>query len=223
VLNGHEVPMKRHWGFAFAGVMAVYTVGTFGAITSHLPWGLRAIGLLWPSVAVLLGLAGGVISVGTGAACAARRRWRDVASSVLLAVSCVCGTWWSISALTMSCERSWSRITKNGAPVVVAVQAYITKYGHVPRSLDALVPEFISRVPETEVACHPWFRLGPSLGPASSSGWSIEVRVGHAGGPQPLLVYWPEGRYPKTVGESKFPEGWLTSIPNGWAHFQPND
>jgi len=215
--------MTTGWALAFFGMMAAYAVGTAGAVTSHQPWGLRAAGLLWPMVAILLALVGTIACLGASAICGARRRWRGAAAGLLLAVTWVCGTWWSLSIVAGSCQRSWARVAKNGAPLVAAVRAYEKDHGHAPGSLQALVPEYLPRLPETGVACHPWFRPGPRLGPASPSGWSLEVMVAHAGGPVPLLVYWPEGHYPPTVGSGGHVDGWFTAIQDGWAHFQPSD
>lgn len=47
------------------------------------------------------------------------------------------------------------QLAERSKPLIVAIKSYEQKFGHPPNSLDALVPEFISKVPTTGIGARP--------------------------------------------------------------------
>lgn len=94
---------------------------------------------------------------------------------------------------------AFHNLASRSTPLVNAIHAYENKYGHPPKSLSALVPEFIPRIPSTGMAAYPKYeyKVGKTDYPDLNDRWELYVDT-----PEGLLswdrfMYWPKHNYPR--------------------------
>jgi len=82
-------------------------------------------------------------------------------------------------------------------PTIDAIEAYKDVHGEYPDSLESLVPEFLSEVPDTGLAGYPEFEYSV-FGDEKPHGNDYELRIDtpRGGINWDVFVYWPEGNYP---------------------------
>jgi hypothetical protein len=91
------------------------------------------------------------------------------------------------------CRNALGQLAERSKPLISAIKSYEHKLGHPPASLDALVPEFISKVPTTGIGASPDFQYR-SLTNSSSYGnnkWVLEVNEPAGAAPFTTLIYLP--------------------------------
>lgn len=107
------------------------------------------------------------------------------------------------------------RAASTGLRVVEAIEEYRSTEGHLPTSLDELIPEHLGTIPATGMSAFPEFRYS---GPVSASDddqlfASYELRVNLYRWMQfDCFIYWPEGNYPDAL------YGGGVEVVDGWAY-----
>jgi hypothetical protein len=100
-----------------------------------------------------------------------------------------------------------------GTPLVRAIEKYEQNNGHPPASLNSLLPEYLSAIPQTGFATAPHFayhvynRGDRKFEPR----WEVSVNPAELPNSD-ALVYWPEANYPATL-----PEGGIERL-GRWAY-----
>lgn len=65
-----------------------------------------------------------------------------------------------------------TRMTVNAQPLIAAIESYERKEGHPPAKLDSLVPQYLSKIPQTGIAIYPQFEYTTA---EKSEGWMLEA------------------------------------------------
>ena len=126
------------------------------------PWGTNEAWMVaWPILTAL-------IVVGLVAIAALRFvRPENRASAqqlLILALVSAAGAVAALRAADMVSRREEERFVERSGPLVVAIERFARERGRAPARLEALVPDFLARVPPTGVGVCPAYRLerGPS-------------------------------------------------------------
>jgi hypothetical protein len=90
--------------------------------------------------------------------------WRSgsLISFLICLASAVCFIGGGIAGGSISSRihrHAQAQIVERSKPLVTAIKSYEEKFGHSPNSLEALVPEFISRVPVTGIGESPAYKF----------------------------------------------------------------
>ena len=84
-------------------------------------------------------------------------------------------------------------------PLIAAIESYKTDKGHAPKNLQALVPKYIARVPQTGMVSYPDFRYSRAdWGDGALQFYTLRVRTGFALSYE-SLDYFSDRKYPKRL------------------------
>jgi hypothetical protein len=108
--------------------------------------------------------------------------------------------------------RAFNRLAERSRPLVAAVRAFEQKHGRPPESLQALVPEFLARVPSTGMGAYPEYRYSTPATNHAGNPWVIKVFTPSGGINFDQFLYLPLTNYP-TTGYG----GWLERV-GDWAY-----
>ena len=86
-----------------------------------------------------------------------------------------------------------AHLAERGAPLVAALQRYVTANDEPPASLDALVPEFIAQIPDSEMAAYPEYQyeLGTRARLYADNPWVLYVEARRGVFAFDTFMYWP--------------------------------
>jgi hypothetical protein len=89
-----------------------------------------------------------------------------------------------------------------GTPLVRAIQKYEDNNGYPPPSLNSLLPEYLSSIPQTGFATTPYFayHIYNKGNRKFEPRWEVVVNPAELP-TSDALVYWPEANYPATLPE----------------------
>lgn len=110
--------------------------------------------------------------------------------------------------------RAMKNVAQNGQQIINAIKDYETKYGHPPKALTDLVPEYLSKIPSTGLKGHPDFDYltGSDIEKYHyGNHWILSVFPPCAGGFD-MFQYYPKGNYPLKEEGSKL------ELINGWVY-----
>jgi len=89
-------------------------------------------------------------------------------------------------------------LSKRSEPLVDAIRAYEDKYGRPPRSLLALVPQFIPAIPPTQIGAYPRYEYLNRPANYEGNPWVLKISSQKDGVTLDRFLYFPLGNYPET-------------------------
>jgi hypothetical protein len=180
---------------AIAGSVGYWALFYFASIQAVQPWGLRWL-FEWVSAGFLLMLLAIVLPLILVVLAALHRQGRDVLWGLALCGICAVAfvsfhrvNWWFRS-------RAIVRVVRQAAPLTAAIRAYSAAQGGPPPSLEALVPRFLPRVPETGMGAYPRFEYAVGAEAPAGEPWALTVSTSLGILNWDILLYLPSGRYP---------------------------
>lgn len=131
---------------------------------------------------------------------------------------------------------AFARLARRSQPLVEAICEYSAEQGRPPESLQALVPQYLERVPGTGLPAYPqydyeilsynkwsthliWYDLGSREGRGRIDPWSsIDGDLDHA-----ILALWVKGEYVLHMNADRMPVAvaWKPFDPESWARGGP--
>ena len=107
---------------------------------------------------------------------------------------------------------AFARLAERSKPLVAAIRAYEEKHGRPPKSLAALVPDFLANIPSTGMGAYPEYRYKVPTNSHEGNPWVLYVFTPSGGINFDQFMYFPLTNYPK-VGYG----GWLERV-GDWAY-----
>jgi hypothetical protein len=94
---------------------------------------------------------------------------------------------------------AFNELTKRSEPLVQAIKTYETKYGNPPVSLENLVPEFFSNIPQTGMGAYPEYEyiVGDKAQKFAKTSWCLVVETPSGAGNWDIFMYFPSQDYPE--------------------------
>jgi hypothetical protein len=140
--------------------MVALPLATWEAISPH---GTGVADFFLPSLLILLFvLMGGIFSISAVCLLFPSLRLAALTSLVICLASAVCFMGGCLAGGSISnCihRNAQAQIVERSKPLISAIKSYEQKFGHVPNSLEALVPEFIPKVPVTGIGESPEYKF----------------------------------------------------------------
>jgi hypothetical protein len=92
------------------------------------------------------------------------------------------------------------RLAKRSVPLVQAIRAYEAQHGQPPPSLAALVPDFLSAVPNTGMGAYPDYKYytGEEAARYDGNSWILVIPTSRGVLNWDSFMYFPLQNYPKT-------------------------
>jgi hypothetical protein len=106
-------------------------------------------------------------------------------------------------------DRDKSTIIANAAPIIRAIEAYVSDVGDPPDDLSDLVPKYLAAIPSTGVDAYPAYSYVRRED--NPKNWILSVHVPSIGLSLKNMSYSSSGRYPIPV----------TPIRDGWVMVDP--
>ena len=129
-------------------------------------------------------------------------RWQSTRTILVLSVSCM------LSALPIFFMEwaLWLLILEHkleqAEPLITAIKGFESAYGYPPPELQALVPEFLSEIPETGIAAYPNWSYRSIRRPGQPWVLYIRCQTSEYESPRGTFTYLPNKSYPKATSES---------------------
>jgi hypothetical protein len=89
-------------------------------------------------------------------------------------------------------------LAERSEPLVDAIRAYEDKYGRPPRSLPALVPQFIPSLPATQIGAYPRYEYLNDPRNYEGNRWILKISSLKNGVTLDRFLYFPLGNYPES-------------------------
>jgi hypothetical protein len=151
------------------------------------------------SVGILIAIALGIVLVSLIALLPKRREKAitSLASSVIFIVVCIAVTRIA-SPVRMA---GFEVLAARSETLIAAIKRYESEHDNPPETLDALVPEYLDRVPDTGMGAYPNYRylIGERLGPFGTNKWVLVVNTPSGGINFDQFLFLPNGEYQKEV------------------------
>jgi hypothetical protein len=90
------------------------------------------------------------------------------------------------------------RLAERSEPLVDAIRDYESKYGRPPKSLPALVPQFIPAIPATQIGAYPRFDYLNHPTNYEGNPWVLKISSVKNGVTLDRFLYFPLGNYPQS-------------------------
>lgn len=135
---------------------------------------------------------------------------RNKSVGALLLGACVTFT---VAAFASTESREALRISAfegfvlRSAPLVQAIHAYEQACGCAPLHLERLTPEYLARLPTTEMGAFPDILYHVEVETLEQTTWGLEVVVSHS--PPSRLLYRPHGNYSDLEGAQILVGDWI--------------
>jgi hypothetical protein len=153
---------------------------------------------------------------------ALKRKSRVAASlSLLVALAClsVAVVPASVRISSLARRASVRNLAEHADPLVGAVSHFALETGHPPSSLQELIPQYLSAIPNTGLRGCPYFAYealdGEEAGPAnvSTDGWELHVHCPTGMINWDMFLFRPNGVYPEHAHGGR-----VEAIASGWAY-----
>ncbi|MEK7781354.1 MAG: hypothetical protein AAB370_07625 [Verrucomicrobiota bacterium] len=177
-------------------------------------WGIKLLSnSLWPIFSVLA-FAAFVGIVVCPFLLLSKRRRRNALLGLLSSVAFLSSFIVGASVEQRIRHDAFLNLVERSTPLIQAIQAYEKKHGLPPVSLAALVPEFLSAVPGTEIGAYPEYKYvtGEKAKRFENNPWALYIFTPSGGINFDQFLYFPLQNYP----ERGF-GGWLERI-GDWAY-----
>lgn len=196
-------PPRSSWWFAAAPVglllpialkALIYLGGYFP------PGGLLPGSSWWSELAylVLLYLVMLVLLVITSLWSLLSWNWRPLAIAFLFGACALVGLWPAEAAGRAMRATAFELFTHRSDTLIRAIDAFVHDKGMPPRTLEALVPDYMAAIPTTGMATGPEYYFAPERGPCSvNNTWHIWVSPHYP--PLESLLYCPKRDYEKSA------------------------
>lgn len=175
--------------------MAWWILVYFGYLQSMQPWGMRWLFQLVAPFGMVLGLLLALMTITICVDAARRGRRAFVFAAFAVVVS--------ITALVCLPEFNWrvrrhaiERFVPTARPVIDALKKYELDHGRPAESLQTLMPQYLSAIPETGFGAFPTFEYVVGDARDEEDGWSLRVPLPLGFLNWDMLIYLPSQHYP---------------------------
>ena len=158
--------------------------------------------LLDIATASRLALVGGLVVAFASAIFVFSIRLRRGATIVLTNCLAFCvSTLFMVSVADHVRIAAFADLSARSAPLIEAVTAFETRFGHPPPDLESLVPSFVKTLPATGMSAYPTYEYvtGEAALEQFADRWALYIDAPNGRVASDLLYYIPNERYPEYI------------------------